>query len=75
MSLARSATAGSGHRMTISARSSVSAFSSCLFLLTWKPMNKDDLENLQETETHQPAYRVRLPGFLLKEEIGLGDAV
>jgi hypothetical protein len=29
----------------------------------------------QAVEAHRPAHRVRLPGFVIEEEIGLGDVV
>jgi hypothetical protein len=36
------------------------------------------MKNEKEAETHAPEmqpHRVRLPGFLLEEEIGLGDLI
>ncbi len=38
-------------------------------------MNEEDARGVQaEKSEHQP-YRVRLPGFLIDEDVGLGDAV
>lgn len=36
-----------------------------------RALNKKDSSNQKEV----PAYRVRLPGFITDEEIGLGDAL
>jgi hypothetical protein len=33
------------------------------------------LSAAQPDESHSPAFRVRLPGFLLDEEVGLGDLI
>ncbi|HEY4902601.1 MAG TPA: hypothetical protein VIH89_03930 [Candidatus Sulfotelmatobacter sp.] len=41
--------------------------------MTKKKVAKPDVTTSQQTD-RQP-YRLRLPGFLLEEEIGLGDAV
>jgi hypothetical protein len=32
-------------------------------------------KNRQANEARSPLHRVRLPGFLVEEEIGLGDAI
>lgn len=36
---------------------------------------KKNAASAQEESQEQPHYRVRLPGFLIEEEIGLGDAI
>ena len=39
-------------------------------------MNADKQPNIEATaESPPPAHRVRLPGFVVEEEIGLGDMV
>ena len=40
-------------------------------------MMNDKKQNTGSThnQPHQPAHRIRLPGFLVEEEIGLGDVV
>lgn len=35
---------------------------------------KEETKN-PEKETDRPAHRIRLPGFVIEEEIGLGDAL
>jgi hypothetical protein len=37
-------------------------------------MNKEEKDVDRSDESQRP-YRVRLPGFLIEEEIGLGDAI
>ena len=37
-------------------------------------MNREETKNHREEPQRHP-YRVRLPGFLIDEEIGLGDAI
>jgi len=36
---------------------------------------KKKKKNRQPNEAQTPTHRVRLPGFLVEEEIGLGDAI
>ena len=38
-------------------------------------MSEQTPKEQQEKTAEQPAHRVRLPGFLIDEEIGLGDAI
>jgi hypothetical protein len=38
-------------------------------------MDKKGKTNVRGEEHQSQAHRVRLPGFLIKKEIGLGDAV
>jgi hypothetical protein len=38
-------------------------------------MSTDERTNDSADQVNQPAHRVRLPGFLVEREIGLGDAI
>ena len=38
-------------------------------------MNKTEIQETQEDKNNRQPYRVRLPGFLVEEEIGLGDVI
>jgi hypothetical protein len=38
-------------------------------------MKRKETIKPQLQEPQSPAYRVRLPGFLIEDEIGLGDAI
>jgi hypothetical protein len=38
-------------------------------------MSKRETNLNRAKESEHPSHRVRLPGFLIEEEIGLGDAV
>ena len=38
-------------------------------------MKKEKTRNIQEAKSENQPYRVRLPGFISDEEIGLGDAI
>jgi hypothetical protein len=38
-------------------------------------MNKEEVTRESTEKSHRQPYRVRLPGFVTDEEIGLGDAV
>ena len=38
-------------------------------------MTKKTSPDPHEKETRHPPHRVRLPGFLIEEEVGLGDAL
>lgn len=38
-------------------------------------MQDDETIGNRTQEAERPAHRVRLPGFLIEEEIGLGDAI
>jgi hypothetical protein len=35
----------------------------------------EDPESCQKRENDQPARRIRLPGFITEESVGLGDAI
>lgn len=34
-----------------------------------------DLEDAESGTSEQPTHRVRLPGFLIEEEVGLGEVI
>lgn len=36
---------------------------------------KENVTQNRSAEAERPTHRVRLPGFLIEEEIGLGDAI
>ena len=36
---------------------------------------KEELNSAHRNETREPTRRIRLPGFLIEEEIGLGDVI
>jgi hypothetical protein len=38
-------------------------------------MSKNSEGSAQSDETEHPSHRVRLPGFITDEEIGLGDVI
>lgn len=38
-------------------------------------MNKTEIQEVHEDKHNRQPYRVRLPGFLVEEEIGLGDVI
>ena len=38
-------------------------------------MNKTEIQQAQANKNKHQPYRVRLPGFLVEEEIGLGDVI
>lgn len=38
-------------------------------------MQDDETTGTPKQESELPAHRIRLPGFLIEEEIGLGDAI
>lgn len=38
-------------------------------------MNKEEATEVRKVEKQQKPHRVRLPGFLIEEETGLGDAI
>lgn len=38
-------------------------------------MNKEEATEVRKVEAQQKPHRVRLPGFLIEEETGLGDAI
>lgn len=38
-------------------------------------MTKKDKSNDNKDKSNQPTYKVRLPGFIKEEEIGLGDII
>ncbi len=38
-------------------------------------MNKTEIQEAQGNKNDRQPYRVRLPGFLVEEEVGLGDVI
>jgi hypothetical protein len=38
-------------------------------------LEKEKTSDTEPTDVLQPAHRVKLPGFIIEEEIGLGDVI